>query len=218
VTAAGARGDTRVPLVLLAAFVAIWTLLAWRPSFREDWLLENVLVFAGLPVLVATYRRLRFSNLAYGALFAFLVAHEVGAHYTYSLVPYDDAIRTLTGRSLDALLGFERNHYDRLVHFLYGFLLLPVADELYAAVAPARGFWGFLLPVLFLSSHSVVYELVEWAAAETFGGDLGQAYLGTQGDVWDAQRDMALALGGALLAQSLRVALRARAGRASMAA
>ncbi len=131
----------------------------------------------------------------------FLCAHEIGAHYTYAMVPYDEALRSLTGQSLDALLGFRRNHYDRLVHFLFGLLLLPLAVELFEAKAPPRGAWRWLMPVLFIEALSAVFELIEWLAASLFGGELGQAYLGTQGDVWDAQRDMALALLGAAVAQ-----------------
>ncbi|MCW8808878.1 MAG: DUF2238 domain-containing protein [Rhodanobacter sp.] len=189
------------PAALLAGFLLYAFALAIRPWFRQDWLLENLVVFAVVPLLVATVNRLQFSNRAYTLLFVFLCAHEIGAHYTYSMVPYDAALRALTGQSVDALLGFHRNHYDRLVHFLFGLLLLPLAVELFEAKAPPRGVWRWLMPVLFIESLSAVFELIEWLAASVFGGDLGQAYLGTQGDVWDAQRDMALALFGATIAQ-----------------
>lgn len=189
------------PATLLVVFGAFWLALAIAPWYRQDWLLENVVVFVAVPLFVATVNNLRFSNLAYTLLFAFLCAHEIGAHYTYAMVPYDDAFRALTGRSLDAQLGFERNHYDRLVHFLYGLLLLPLAVELFEAKAPPRGVWAFLMPILFIGSNSAIFELIEWAAALVFGGELGQAYLGTQGDIWDAQHDMALALLGATMTQ-----------------
>lgn len=195
--AAGAR--YRFPLALLGAYAAFWTALALRPWYREDWLLENVLVFIALPVLVATAPRLRFTNATYGALCAFLVLHAIGAHYTYSLVPYDDWARAIGGGTLNGIFGWERNHYDRLVHFAYGLLVTPAAVELFRAVAPPRGPWRVLLPVLFVMSHSTIYELVEWSAAVVFGGDLGAAYLGTQGDPWDAQRDMALATLGSVV-------------------
>ena len=204
------RSRYAYPATLLALFIAFWLALAIKPLYRQDWLLENVVVFIALPLFVATARNLRFSNLAYTLLFVFLCGHEIGAHYTYSMVPYDDAFRALTGRSLNELLGFQRNHYDRLVHFLYGLLLLPLAAELFEAKAPARGVWVFLMPVLFIESHSAIFELIEWWAATVFGGDLGQAYLGTQGDVWDAQYDMALALLGAALAQCVRMWVRMR--------
>ena len=106
----------------------------------------------------------------------------------------------VTGDTLSDWLGLDRNHYDRLIHFAYGLLITLPAIELLEKVAPPRGVWRYLLPVLFILSHSAVYELVEYAAAMVFGGELGTAYLGTQGDEWDSQKDMVCALGGALLA------------------
>lgn len=187
-------------LGLLAAFVAIWIALALAPWYRQDWLLENMLVFAALPLLAWGYRTLPFTRGTYTCLFVFLVLHEIGAHYTYSEVPYDRAFEALAGTSLNALLGWERNHYDRLIHFLYGLLVTPAAIEILQARATPRGLWRWLLPVCFMMSHSVLYEMIEWLAAEVFGGDLGQAYLGTQGDVWDAQKDSLLATAGSVLA------------------
>jgi len=187
------------PALLLGAFSVIFVVLGIAPHYRQDWLLENLLVLIAVPVLVATRHRMRFSNLAYGCLFVFLSLHEIGAHYTYSLVPYDEWFQALTGGSLDAALGFQRNHYDRLIHFLYGLLVTPAAAELFGRYARYPRTWAVLFPLLFVASHSVIYELVEWAAAVVFGGDLGQAYLGTQGDVWDAQKDMALAMLGATI-------------------
>lgn len=207
--------DLRYPAILLALFAAVWLGLAIRPWYRQDWLLENLLVFASLPIFVATARRLRFSDFAYSCLFAFLVLHSIGAHYTYSEVPYDRWAEALTGHPLGAALGWERNHYDRVVHFAYGLLITPLALELHAAMAPPRGPWRWLLPLLFMLSHGAIYELVEWAAAMAFGGDLGVAYLGTQGDPWDAQRDMALAAGGSVLAVAIAAVLGALPGSAA---
>jgi putative membrane protein len=205
-------GD-RYPLALLGAFLVIFGMLAIAPSYRQDWLLENLLVLIALPLLVANYRRLRFSNFAYACIFLFLVLHEIGAHYTYSEVPWRDWLGRLGIGEGSGTTG--RNHYDRVVHFGYGLLLMPAAWELYAARASPQGLWRWLMPLLFLMSHSLIYELVEWVAAEIFGGDLGAAYLGTQGDEWDAQKDMALATAGAALGLLL-VALRetARSARA----
>lgn len=192
--------SARYPLALLTLFSVWWLALAIAPRYRQDWLLENALVFVAIPLLILTYRRLRLTNLAYTLLFAFFVLHEVGAHYTYAEVPYDQWTQALTGRPLSHALDLERNHYDRLVHFLYGLLITPAAIQLLDARAPQRGLWRWLVPLLFMVSHSTVYELVEWGAAEVFGGDLGQAYLGTQGDEWDGQKDSALAALGALVA------------------
>lgn len=199
-----ARHDVGFALILLVAFLLVAAVLAIDPATRSDWLLENVLTVAALVWVIASYRRLPLSNLACGLLFAFGVLHEIGAHYQYSDVPYDRWFAAISGgRSLDALLGFERNQYDRLVHFLYGLLITPVAAEVMAARIRLRGVWLFLLPVTFIMSHSLIYELVEWFAASVFGGDIGQAYLGTQGDVWDAQKDMLLATLGSLVSQPL---------------
>ena len=196
--------DPRFALTLLGVFLAVFVLLAIDPATRSDWLLENALVVAALVWLIPSYRRLPLSNLACGLLFAFGVLHEIGAHHQYSDVPYDRWFAAISGgQSLDALFGFERNQFDRLVHFLYGLLITPVAAEVIAARVRLRGLWLFLLPVTFTMSHSLIYELIEWFAASLFGGDLGQAYLGTQGDVWDAQKDMFLATLGSLIAQSL---------------
>lgn len=200
-------GSDRFPRTLLAIYVVWWAALAIAPRYRQDWLLENLLVFVAVPALVLAYRRLRLSNYAYGCLFAFFTLHAIGAHYTYSEVPYDAWAEWLTGSTISAWFGFERNHYDRLVHFAYGFLMLPAVVELFDAVSPPKGGWRYLMPVLFLNAHSVIYELIEWGAAEVFGGDLGEAYLGTQGDTWDAQKDMGLAFLGAVLAMAI-VALR----------
>jgi putative membrane protein len=189
------RPTDRYPLALLVAFIAIFAALAVAPWYRQDWLLENVLVFLAVPGLVLTHRRLRFSNLAYTCLFVFFVLHEIGAHYTYSEVPWREWLAAITGtESVTA----GRNHYDRFVHFAYGLLLMPAAVELVEARMSPRGLWRWLTPLLFIMSHSVIYEMVEWAAAALFGGDLGAAYLGTQGDEWDAQKDMALATAGAV--------------------
>jgi putative membrane protein len=184
----------RYPLCLLAAYLAIWLALAIDPVFRKDWLLENIIVFVAVPLFVLTARRLRFSDFAYTCLFAFFVLHAIGAHYTYSLVPYADWWQALGGGAPEG-----RNHYDRFVHFIYGLLVTPAAVEVFAHYGRYSRPWAFLMPWMFMAGHSVIYELVEFAAAIAFGGDLGQAYLGTQGDVWDSQKDMALALAGATL-------------------
>ena len=190
---------TRYVLVLALLFAVEWIALAVRPWHREDWLLENALALIFVVALAATYRRFPFSRVSYTLIFVFLCLHEIGAHYTYSEVPYDAWFQSLTGRSFNDMLGWERNNFDRLVHFAYGLLLAYPIREVYLRIVGVRGFWGYALPLSFVMSTSMLYELVEWAAASMFAGDLGMAYLGTQGDVWDAHKDMALASAGALL-------------------
>ena len=193
---------------MLAGLFALWW-IGWaiRPHDRMDWVLENVLTVIGVGALAALYRVIPFSRVSYTLIFLFLCLHTVGAHYTYSLVPYDEWWRALTGHSLNSLLGWERNNFDRVVHFSYGLLLAYPIREIFLRVAEVRGFWGYFLPLDFTLSTSGLYELIEWAVAEIFGGELGQAYLGTQGDIWDAHKDMALAGAGALLAMLITVAI-----------
>jgi putative membrane protein len=200
------RAD-RYPAALLAAFLVVWLALAIAPWYRQDWLLENVIVFIAVPMLVWSHRRLRFSDFAYTCLFLFLVLHEIGAHFTYSEVPWREWFQSLGGGEPAAPTG--RNHFDRFVHFSYGLLVLPAVWELMQARMSPQGVWRWLMPVFFVMSHSVIYEMIEWIAAVVFGGDLGVAYLGTQGDEWDAQKDMALATAGAVLGTML-VAARSR--------
>lgn len=184
---------------LLALYGLIWIALALQPADRSDWLLENLLVLLALAWLLRRHYTDRFSDFSYACLFVLLVLHAIGAHYTYSEVPYERWSEALLGTSINDLLGWQRNHFDRLVHFGYGLLVTPAACELLDRRAPTRGLWRYLLPLLLISAHATFYETVEWLAAELFGGDLGQAFLGTQGDVFDAQKDSALAVLGALL-------------------
>ena len=204
---AGWLSHERYPKVLLALLTLLSVALAVAPYDRADWLLENALLFAGVGVLVATRKALPLSRLSYTLVFVFMCLHAVGAHYTYSLVPYDGWFRALTGRTLSSLTGAERNHYDRLVHFGYGLLLAYPAREVFLRVADVHGFWGYYLPLDVVMATSMLYELIEWGAASAFGGDLGTAYLGTQGDPWDAQKDMALATLGAIIAMVVTAAV-----------
>lgn len=185
--------------LLAGVFALLWIALAIEPSHRQDWLLENVLVALGIGLLAATHRKLPLSKASYTLLFIYLSLHAVGAHYTYAEVPYDAWFKSLTGTTFNELVGWERNNFDRVVHFSYGLLLAYPVRELFLRIASFRGFWGYFLPLDLTMSTSMLYELIEWGAAAAFGGELGAAYLGTQGDVWDAHKDMALASLGALI-------------------
>ena len=203
----------RLPLTLLVIFLVYAILLGIAPLHRDDWLLENVLTVVGLLVLIMSYRRMPLSKISYCLIFAFLVMHELGSHYTYAEVPYDQWFESLTGATLSSRLGLERNHYDRLVHFSYGLLLAYPFRELFIRIANTRGFWGYFLPLNVIMSSSMLYELIEWAVAEVFGGDLGQAYLGTQGDIWDAHKDMLLASIGSAVALLITAYIHAKYDR-----
>jgi putative membrane protein len=203
----------RYPALLFALLTVFAILLGIAPHDRADWLLENALLFAGVAALVATKRALPLSRVSYTLIFVFMCLHTIGAHYTYSLVPYDAWMQALTGRTLSSLTGWDRNHFDRLVHFSYGLLLAYPAREVFLRVAQVHGFWGYYLPADVVMATSMIYELIEWGAAVYFGGDLGTAYLGTQGDPWDAQKDMALASLGAIIAMLITAAINWRSQR-----
>ncbi len=203
----------RYPLRLAILFLAYWIVLAIAPRDRADWLLENLLAIVFVAVLVVSFKRLPLSGISYTTIFLFLCLHTLGAHYTYAEVPYDDWVRALTGGSLNEAMGWERNHFDRLVHFSYGLLLAYPIREVFLRVVDARGFWSYFLPLDVTMSTSMIFELIEWVVAERVGGDLGMAFLGTQGDVWDAHKDMALASLGAALTMTLAMMVNARLQR-----
>ena len=175
--------------------------------------LNRVFAIAAVAVLVGFHRRLLFSRVSYTVLFLFMCLHQVGAHYTYSEVPYDQWFEALTGRTFNSIVGWDRNNFDRVVHFAYGLLLAYPVREIFLRVADVRGFWGYFLPLDLTMSTSMIYELLEWATAAVFGGGAGQAYLGTQGDEWDAHKDMALASLGALIAMCVTAAINWRLQR-----
>ena len=195
----GKLGSVKLPAILLGLFAVLFVVLGIAPSDRLTWALENGLALAGVAFLVLTRNRWPLSNAAYMSLFVFTVLHEIGAHYTYTQVPYDRWSEAAFGSALGETFGWERNHYDRLVHFAFGLLVAPAARELVVGIArvtPRVSLWLALQTVI---SWSALYELVEWGAAVVFGGATAEAYVGMQGDVWDAQKDMALAAGGAFL-------------------
>ena len=190
---------------LVWAYAAVWGWAAFAPRSREDWLLENMLVFLLVASLVAGYRRLVFSNLTHVLLFFFLSLHAVGSHYTYSYTP--------VGFWLQDAFDMARNPYDRVVHLAFGLLLVYPLRELTLRVLHVHGFWSYAVPVFAVLSLSSGYEILEALAARVFDPELGIAFVGAQGDPWDAQWDMGLALLGAATTLTLTALYRARTGR-----
>lgn len=197
---------------LLAVYLLVWGALAIAPHYRDDWLLENVLVVIVLPLLLWLHRRHPLSPLSWSLIFVFGLLHAVGSHYTYAEVPYDRWLQALTGTTLSESFGLERNHFDRLVHGLFGLLMFHPLRSLVQQMAGVGAVTSYVYPLALLATISHLYELLEWAAAAVFGGELGMAYLGTQGDIWDAHKDMGLALAGAVLAAVLEWLFCRRAG------
>jgi putative membrane protein len=185
-------------------------ILSISPYDRADWALENVLVIVFVIIMAISYNQFPFSRISYSLMFVFVSLHEIGAHYTYALVPYDSFLTAYFNFSLNEIMGWSRNNFDRLAHFSYGLLLAYPIREVYCRIANTKGFWSYLSPLNFIMATSMIFELFEWGVAELFGGVLGMAYLGTQGDVWDTHKDMALASLGALIAMAITLFINMR--------
>ena len=188
-------------LSLSAAFLGAWIWAAVQPVYPDDWLLENYLVFFFVPLIVLLGVWFRLSLISYTLITLFMILHVIGSHYTYAEVPF--------GYALQRWLGAERNMYDRLVHFCFGFLLAYPVREVFIRISRARGFWNYYLPVELTLAFSALYELLEWAAAAVVSPEAGLAFLGAQGDPWDAQKDMAMAGLGSVIAMALTYAVAA---------
>lgn len=190
----------RVLQLLAVWYAGVWVATAIAPLDRHDWFLENLLVFGIIVVLIGTYRMIPLSDLSYLLITAFLTLHAVGAHYTYSEVPF--------GFWLRDTIGFARNPFDRLVHFSFGLLMAYPIREVFLRVANTRGFWAYYLPLDVTLAFSALYEIMEMVIATMVAPGTGDAWLGTQGDVWDAQKDMAVAGLGALLCMCITALVR----------
>ncbi|MBC7487319.1 MAG: DUF2238 domain-containing protein [Cytophagaceae bacterium] len=176
----------------LLVFISIWTYTFIVTPDLNNWLLENTLVVLFLIPLILTYRKYPLSDLSYLLIALFLCVHVYGSTYTYAENPLGDWLKEL--------FDTKRNQYDRIVHFSFGFLLAYPMRELFLNIFKLKKWLTWVLPVEISLSIGAAYELIEWAVADIFFKNQGAAYLGTQGDVWDAQKDMFLAFAGALIA------------------
>lgn len=178
-----------LPAALAWGVLAVLALSGWHPHDRMTWFLEVVWVVVGLPLLVLTRRRFPLTGLLCCLLAAHAVVLMVGGHYTYAEVPLGDRVRDI--------LGLDRNPYDRFGHLMQGFVPAVLVRELLVRTSPLRGSrWLAPLTVCACLAFSAVFEMLEWAAAVA-GGHAADAFLATQGDVWDTQWDMFCALIGA---------------------
>lgn len=183
----------RFPHVLAALYVVWFAVLAVSPASRQVWAAEALPAAALFLFLVLTFRRFRFSSLAYGLMEVWLFWHTLGAHYTFALVPF--------GWVTD-LFGFQRNHFDRAAHFAVGPYAYPILEYVTRRSA-ARPWAAHLLALTSIMAVAAGYEIVEWWFAALAGGDAGPAFLGTQGDPWDPQKDMLADTLGALAVLAL---------------
>jgi len=179
---------------LLALTAAFWVAVAWsavRPLVPSDYWIEIATPVGGFVLLALTRRHFTFTSLAYRALFVEALVLVVGAHYTHERVPAFDWLKTA--------LGSARNDYDRLAHFCVGFLLVVPVREILRRRTPLRGGWLAAQAALSVLAFAAFYEISEWWIAAFASPEAGQAYLGSQGDPWDAQKDMLLDGIGAVL-------------------
>jgi len=185
----------RAGLALTAAVLAVLVWSGIGPEDRLTWFMEVIWVIVAIPLLLITYPRFPLTRLLYVLIALHCVLLMVGGHYTYAKVPL--------GLWVQDWLDLARNHYDRFGHFAQGFVPAILARELLLRKTPLqRGGWLFYLVLAAALSFSAFFEMIEWWAALIWGGD-ADAFLATQGDVWDTQWDMFLALVGAFLAQIL---------------
>jgi putative membrane protein len=177
---------------LISLFVLAWVLAAINPIDGNTWITENVLVVLFAISLMLLGRYFLLSDVSYTFITLFLVLHLIGAHWTYSNVPI--------GQMLGDLIGSHRNMYDRIVHFSFGLLMVYPIREIFLRVTGAKGFWGYFFPLDVVMSFSAIYEIIEWLAAYVADPATAAAFMGSQGDIWDTQKDMASAGIGGLIA------------------
>jgi putative membrane protein len=176
--------------IVYAVYAMIWTILAIDPKYRDDWLLENVLVFIVFPLVIWLDKKQHLTLTSIILLLIFASLHSLGSHFTYTEMKYFNPVTHF--------FGFERNHFDRVVHFLFGLLAFRALFEL---LTPGimRIRTALLFTFTMVVTISTFYEILEWLAAIIFHPELGIAFLGTQGDIWDSQKDIIAAILGALV-------------------
>lgn len=171
----------RFPHLLLAAYLILFVILGIHPYAREVWWAENIPIVGIVLVLVLTYRKFRFSNTAYALMSVLIFLHTIGGHHTFERVPFDFVTH---------LFGFTRNNFDRLAHFSVGFYAYAIAELLVRTRAAKSRIVLWLFPILSIFTIAAGYEILEWWFAAASDPSAGSAFLGSQGDIWDAQKDM----------------------------
>lgn len=194
------RTNHTLPIILLSMYIVLFIVLAFNPIDRTIWLAENATVWIIVGAIAVLYSfGIRFSNTSYLLMSILIFLHTIGGHYTFAKVPFD---------WFTNFFGFERNNYDRIAHFSVGFYAFAIAEWLLAKRLVANRFLLFTYPVFAIATIAMAYEIVEWLSVEMASVDVSIAYLGSQGDIWDAQKDMLLNVAGAIFATSIFLFLR----------
>ena len=181
------------PKILLGLFFIFWIIIAISPKYRNVWFYENILTVLFIGFLVLTYKKFRFSNFTYSVLFFFMILHTIGSYYSYAEMPLFDLIKSL--------LGLSRNNYDRIVHFLFGLIFFFPIYEFISRKFNIKGSWGFFLTFLVIAALKGIFEIIEWMYVLITHSDaiIVANYLGEQGDLWDAQKDMFVGIIGSII-------------------
>jgi putative membrane protein len=195
-------------IALLVWYASFSIVMSIAPANRQFWLAANVLPTLLVLALVVTHRLIPLSNGSYGLITIFLTLHTIGVHYTYSQVPF--------GSWLQHAMHLDRNHFDRMVHFSFGFLLTYPLEEWFRVTARVGGWLLYYLPVMTILGLSGLWEIIESWVARIARPELGLTVLGAQGDIWDAQKDMTAAMYGSILCVGLIFLARKLAERTSM--
>jgi len=185
---------------LLAWYLGFSAIMAIAPADRQFWAVASVLPVLLVIVLIVSHRAFPLSNTSYLLITLYLTLHTIGVHYTYAKVP--------AGMWLGQLLELNRNHFDRIVHFSFGFLLTYPLEELFRLLTRVKGWVTYYLPVITILGLSGLWEIIESWVARAARPDLGLAVLGSQGDIWDAQKDMTAAFYGSILSVLIVVIFR----------
>jgi putative membrane protein len=184
------QGAGYFPPLLLGVYLLVFTACAIAPYDRAVWWAENVPVLIVVGAIISLSRLHRFSNESYALMAVFIILHTIGGHYTFERVPFD---------WFSQLFGFERNHYDRIAHFSVGFYAYPLAEWMVMRRLVRTGWIVALFPLFAIIAVAGVYEVFEWQYATSADPMAGIAVLGSQGDIWDAQKDILADTLGAML-------------------
>ena len=181
--------------ILFVGYIILFTALAFNPYDRADWWAENVPI-AGIAIVLAVLysKGIKFSPTAYVLMAVLVYMHTIGGYYTFERVPFGWFNNTF---------GFKRNMYDRVAHFTVGFYAYAISELLYKRKLVKNKIMLFLFSVFAIATVAMSYELLEWWFAASYGGNSGAAFLGSQGDIWDAQKDMLCDTLGGILAGSV---------------